>query len=304
MRTDLRASLSALTIATLLCVCSSAQARQAADEPEFAAWLLRVQWHHPLDHAADDQRRINELRSKIDAAPPAERRPLQRELQKLQAEADDRRGHAFYGWSMIADESGSILSQTRSMSGFVVAASGENTRVIAAVKQAMDRRRPVVIAISRDGSADLFNYSGRRWRKAERIALFKDAAAVSEIAPFIAPPNKPISEEDRQALSATIKHVRSEERNTGITAHRFTLSLRANDPPQRIENLRVWFAMRLAVKGEPIGPIIDHADMPRNSAGGFSLTRSFDLIAQPGATVDAQSATVEPVAVTTGPASP
>jgi hypothetical protein len=276
---------------------SHAQGQAPADDPDFAMWVVRVQYMHRAD-AVVDKARMEQLTSKLDAATtPAEKRKAQREIDKARADAEKARGFVIYGWSMIADAEGKPIRQTQSMMGFMLPATAEN----AAAMKALANAEAPALAIKRDGSADLVSIFGRRWCRAERAAVIKPPADLREPGAFPDPPDKPATDEQRQSIATSLKfHSKKPQQIDGApggASHRFTMSIACDAGPQNASTLHAWVLVHLNINGQAVGPIVDHVEVPRGQSGAFSISRSFDVITRRQATLDPTSATAELAAV-------
>jgi hypothetical protein len=275
--------------------------KPAAEREDFALWLVRIQYVHRLDADPESAGRIAELEAKRDAAgpplTPADRRAIDREIDKAKAESEKRRPHAIYGWSAKADDAGKPENSTRSMTGFILAATDENNKAIAEAQKAYQQGKPAIIALQRERSKDLFTFDGRRWHSVARAAFIKNPADIGEPHSFDIPPSKEISDADRRAVSVSLKHDRSETSDKGSTLHRYWMTIRCDQPPANASRLKLWVAGHVEVDGGTIGPIIDFIEVPRGSKGTFTMSRSFEFIALSGVKMNADATTAQPLAI-------
>jgi hypothetical protein len=227
------------------------------------------------------------------ATTPAEKRRVQREIDELKREAENNRGYVVYGWSVTADAEGKPIDETRSMTGFMLAASAENT----AAMKALARQNNAVIAVQREGSSDLFSLGGRRWFRAGRAAIVKSPPDMGDPAEFPVPPDKPATAQQKQAIATSLTFHNAKPREGGGESHRFTISVACDQPPPNAGTLNVWVLLRMQVNGRPAGPIIEDLAVPRGKSGAFSMSMSSDLITRAGVEFDPSAASVELAAV-------
>ena len=273
--------------------------KSSPPEPaEFSAWLLQVQYCHRLDRAPDTARRIAELQAQRDAAAtPAERRKVEREIDQAEADGEKTRPHVIYGWCVETDDAGKPVDSTRSMTGFILAATAENDKALAAARQAHERGRPAVIAFSREGAVELFSYAGRRWRRVDRAVAVARPPDLGEPMPFDIPPRRPITEQERRAFTISLHHERSGDDESGSSLHRWMLHIRCTQPPAKAKRLRVWIAAGIEIDGEVYRPIIDDVDLSKTADGAFAISRSFEVIAHGGGRLNPDATTAEALAI-------
>ena len=274
-------------------VTSPTAAKAKPDEPDFALWLVSVQYMHRAD-GTPDAARMTELDTQLKAAAtPADKRRVQREIDEARREAENKRGYVVYGWSVIADQQGKPINQTRSMTGFMLPASAENDVAM----KALARDNRAVIAVQRAGSSDLISLGGRRWFRAERAAIMKSSPDLGEPADFAAPPDKAASEQQKQSIDTSLTFHNAKPSDSGGEMHRFTIRIACDQAPANAGTLHAWVLLRMSVDGQPAGPILEHLSVPRGKSGAFTMSMSSDLVTRPGVKLDAPSATAELAAV-------
>lgn len=292
MRSDapgLTAGLIALLAATCLTFASFSAASFASaaappapeksrkpEKKEFDQWLVQIQYCHRLDKVVADQ---------DDGAA------------RKQGEKGRGRPHAIYGWSVEADAAGKPVDSTRSMTGFIIADTKDNNQVIAEVQKAHARGKPALIALKREGSADLFTFSGRHWYQIEHAIAPPAETPVSDAAPFRVPPEEPMTRAQKREVSASLHYERSSPSDKGTTLHRYRIRIAFDQPPPNAARLRLWIGSHLEINGSRIGPIVQPFEIGKSSKGGFSLNQSFEFIAAPGTKLNPDATTIEPVAI-------
>jgi len=270
--------------------------KPAKPEAEWQTWLVQVQYGDRQDIATEDAARIKELAGQVEAATtPAEKRRIQRELEQAKKDADNKRGYLVYGWSVHADAAGKPVDQTRSMTGFLLPASAENTKALA--EAGADG---TLLAVARKDSADLFTVSGRRWFRAERAATIKGAL---EGTPGNFEPPPPPAQRDEAALKTietSLAFNHTKPRESGGELHRYTINVKSDKAPESAQSLHVWFAVYVTVDDagpQVIGPILEHVEVPRGQSGNFTISRSHEFITRPGVKMDAQATRALPIAI-------
>jgi hypothetical protein len=244
------------------------------------------------------QQRLDELKARRDAAATsAERRKADLEIEKLLDDSDESRPHAIYGWSIRANPAGNPINSTRSMTGFILDATEKNNKAIAAAKEAHKRGKPAIIALDREGSSDLFTFSGRNWYRVDRAATIATPITMPDPGMFHIPPDAPMTDEDRRAVTVSLRHERSEAGDSGTTLHRYMIQIQCEQPPATASRLRVWVAAHVELDGEGIGPIIQQIEVPKSKRGRFAQLQSFEFIALAGRKLDAGATTAELLAI-------
>lgn len=277
-------------------------------EIEAKTWLLSPQYVHRLDGEVD-RAKLDELATRLEAAAtPADKRKIQREIDHIHEAADDRREYALYGWTMQADHAGKPIAATRSMTGFILPATAENASAVKAIKPGS------VIAIDRTDARDLFTVSGRRWFIAHRAAVMKNPPEMSAPGNFESPPDKPMTEAQKQSIVAALTYNHTKPREVGAGGDsgvgagsggelvRYTIKIDASDagPPPAASSLHLWLAVHVRIdggQGRKLGPILEHLEVPRGSKGGFTMSRSFEFITRPGVKIDGMATAIEPLAL-------
>jgi hypothetical protein len=183
------------------------------------------------------------------------------------------------------------------MTGFILPATPDNNKAIAAVRKDHERGKPAVIAFDRKNSKDLFTFDGRRWHRVDRAATLAKPPAMPEPGAFHIPPATPMTDEQRRAVTVSLKHERSETSSKGLTLHRYWLSIRCDQPPVNAARLRIWIAASIEIDGERIGPIIDCIEVQKSSKGAFRQSQSFEFIARAGASMNEKATTAEALAI-------
>jgi hypothetical protein len=270
---------------------SQAQAPPKQPPPEWSTWLVRVHYVH-RQNPARDEALLTELRAQLEAADkPADKRRIQRRIDDANKEADQRRGHVIYGWSVHADAAGKPLDASRALTGFFVAHSSDNAKAIASLKPG------AALALDRAGSTELFTLGGRRWRAVQRAAIIRNAADIGDPPQFKAPPDAPLSDAEKRSLAASLTFHGSKPTQSGGVSHRYTIKVNAESAANDATSFHLWLALSVSADGALLGPILEHLEVPRTQAGNFAISQSSDLIARPGVTIDGDASSLEPVAM-------